>query len=1114
MSSSFKPLLNQNLLRTRVASFVPQMTAQQDRVVAEWVRTVADPHFRYENEKPHQGPFLTDIFGILLGYEGYSSNPHAYNLRIETSSSQTRGGKTPDASLGFYGSGQDRTRAVIELKAPGANLDGKQAGYGGITPVEQAFGYAPKFEGCRWVIVSNFVSIRLYDCRRGEGYFHQWNLTDLTNEDTLREFLYVLSKRHLTSEKPLSLIEQLAQETHANEERITKDFYEFYKQLRSRLFEQLVSDNPPPLGVSRPDHEIRLLGMAQKTLDRVLFICFCEDLGLLPFGLIRKASEAANSSFVPTSRWQQMLGLFDVIDKGNPRIGITGYDGGLFEHDADLAGLIVSEQFVDDCLKLSAYDFARDLDVNILGHIFEQSISDMEALRGEIQGKEADATRSRRKKEGIFYTPEFVTRFIVENTVGSCLTEKFVRIHEKHGVESVRGRKKRIDAEIRMWEDYREALRDIKVLEPACGSGAFLMATFDYLYAEYTRVNRQLADLREGQESIFDLDRQILQENLFGVDLNSESVEITKLSLWLKTARRDKPLNNLDANIKCGNSIIAPLKTGATEEAHTAFSLVPEEIKKRAFDWETEFPEVFVRGGFDCVIGNPPYVRQEWLSAYKPYLRHTYTGFSSTADLIIYFLEHGFRCLKPGGRLGYITSGTFARANFAAPFRKWLSRTARFEKVVNFGENQPFEDAEMVYPTISILIKDTNPRTFRTLFVRGPIPESLGSAMETEGVDCDERVYEKSEWLFQPFGVTELCDRIRMAGRRLKDLAAGNIYYGIKTGLNSAFIIDRRTRDRLVATDRRCEPILRKLFAGQDLRPWYQEDKGRWLILIPSGLTAARCGSDQERVAWEWLRTEYPPVAEHLSLFEERGRHRQDRGQFWWELRSCDYYDAFSKPKIVWPDIAKLPRFSWESTGAVLNNTGYVLTTDSPWILSILQSRLIWFCISQTSTPLRLRGGLWQYRCIRQFMERLPIVEPEDEIKEELARLGLRATALAAERYDLHQSFRHRIQVDLGEDKRTLSLRLEAWWTLSFTDFRKEVGSALGVSIPLRERTEWEEELCSVRSRHDELTERLVGIEKRINDLVYGLYGLSNADIHTLEEHCSKAMIDFPWGAP
>lgn len=1112
MSEMFKPLFNRNLLSLRVDSFVPQLSAEQLKLLADWASAVRDPNFKTQNEKPHQGAFLIQMFAVLLGYAHYTANPENYNLKAETASSETKGGKTPDGRLGFYSKNDDLTRVVIELKPPAVSLDAKQASHGGMTPVEQAFSYVPKFDGCRWVIVSNFVTLRLYDSARGEGYCHQWNIADLANQESAREFLYCLEKDHLISRSAESIIDELGRASYAQEEQITKEFYKFYKGLRSSLFDELVRDNPPQPDTAKAEHEIRLLEKAQKILDRVLFICFSESRGLLPPGLIRKAMEAARSGFVKTTRWQQLAGLFDAIDTGDVEQRINGYNGGLFQHDSELSSLKVSDQFLDKFVRLSEYDFLTDLNVNILGHIFEQSVSDLEALRGDIRGEEIDKKKSRRKKEGVFYTPDLITRFIVESTIGSWLLERFSEIKTRYPIEKVRGAKKRVAAEINMWEEYRRTLWNIKVLDPACGSGAFLVAAFDYLLAEYTRVNNQLSQLRRGQTSIFDWDKQILQENIYGVDLNSESVEITKLSLWLKTARKNKPLNNLDDNIKCGNSIVPLIDCEGSHEA--TYSDLPQGIRDRAFDWKAEFQQVFDQGGFDCLIGNPPYIRAERLSSYKPYLKKTYKCFSSSADFYIYFLEQGLGLLKHGGRLGYITSGTFARTSFAAPFRAWLPKVARFEKVVNFGENQPFEDAEMVYPTISILVKDTRPRTFQTLFMRDSVPNSIAAALETENVECDEQVFEKPEWMFQGPHVTGLCNRIMSLGCALKEVAALKIYYGIKTGLNEAFIIDHRTRANLIQQDKGSSAILRELLGGDDLRPWYHREQGRWLVFIPNGTSAEMCGSDQESVARGWLESTYPAIARHLAQFKDKGRDRSDQGQFWWELRPCDYYNEFASPKILWPDISKLPRFSWDTTGCIINNTGYILTTDSHWILSILQSRLIWFCISQISTPLRLRASLWQYRCIRQFIERLPIIVPDENERETLAALAMRATSIANERYAHHQSVRHRIQTDLGDGKTGLNQKLEKWWMTDFPSFRKEVGTALGKDIPLKERVEWEQALVDWRQNHDNLTRELVNIEEEINSRVFDLYDLSDTDIHLLEDHCRKDMIYYSYGEP
>lgn len=1114
MPEAYKPLFNRHLLKSRMAGFELNLPEEQKRVVESWTRTVTTPSFLHEKEKPHQGEFLLQLFGSLLGYTPYIGSADDHNLKIETASKETKGGKTPDGCLGFFGDLRNVTRAVIELKAPAANLDLKQQGHGGLTPVEQGFGYAPKFDGCRWVIVSNFVTIRLYSTARGQACCHEWRVADLAKEETLREFVFLLHKDRLISQTDTpSFTAKLASETHTQEEKITKDFYAFYKGVRLRLFHQLVRDNPAPSGITEADHEVCLLEKAQKILDRVLFICFCEDTGLLPHGVIRKAIEAADGAggFVQTTRWQQMVGLFHAIDKGSPPLGINGYNGGLFAEDTTLDSLTVADETLDDCLRLSEYDFETDLNVNILGHIFEQSISDLENLRAEIQGESIDRTKSKRKKEGVFYTPEYITRFIVENTIGSWLQERFAELEGRINPEAVRGKHKQREAYENLWTEYQDVLREIKVLDPACGSGAFLVAAFDYLHAEYRRVNDELAALRGGQASLFDLDKQILQENLFGVDINHESVEITKLSLWLKSANREKPLNNLDGNIKCGNSLIDSDTGEDNPELALAYGNLPDEIKRRAFEWRKEFPKVFEKGGFDCVIGNPPYIRSEWLKEYKSYLEAEYNSFNSGADIYIYFFERGLRLARDRGKLGFITSGSFARTAFAKEFRKWLPTIASFQKLINFGENQPFEDAEMIYPTISIIRKDKLEAEFETLFLSSKIPSSIEADSKENCVLCDHAILYRAEWVFIDSNIISLSNRILSAGTNLGSLFP--CYYGIKTGFNDAFVIDRKKRNKILTLSPNAEDIIRPMLGGEDFRPWYHVNNERWLVVLPSGWTRQFSGSSNEATSWRWLSSSYSSIADHLSEFEEQCRKRTDQGEFWWELRSCDYYDAFKQNKIFWPDIAKQPRFSIERRENYISNTASFLNFESEWIISILQSKVIWFLISQIATPLRLRAGLWQFRCIKQFIERLPIPNIPTLLKPVLSALAIQSTDIANKRYKLHEDVRSRILTDLGGGVERLNQKLTAWYDLPIKSFRAEIKKTFKQDIPLKERTEWEQALAEWQDEHQKLTSKLIDVETEINDRVYKLYGLSDADVQLLEDHMKKNMIFYPLGS-
>jgi type I restriction-modification system DNA methylase subunit len=241
----------------------------------------------------------------------------------------------------------------------------------------------------------------------------------------------------------------------------------------------------------------------QKLIDCIIFIRFCKENGALDNDAVL---EALNNKFVP-GKYNRLKFLFQAMDGGNPEIDIAKFNGGLFATDADLDCLNISDEIIDKIVILYAHDFGSDLDVNILGHIFEQSISDLENLTGDNEKK--------RKKDGVFYTPSYITEYIVREAVGGWLADSKAAIKAK-------------DASKDWWKEYAEKLKSIKVLDPACGSGAFLVKVFDYLQNEWREVQKHIK-----MEWTY---KDILTHNIYGVDINPASIGITKLSLWLKTA--------------------------------------------------------------------------------------------------------------------------------------------------------------------------------------------------------------------------------------------------------------------------------------------------------------------------------------------------------------------------------------------------------------------------------------------------------------------------------------------------------------------------------------------------------------------------------------------------
>jgi len=592
-------------------------------------------------EKPIQTLFLQRVFEEILGYPSQLSGEKKYNLLIEPTTDFDS--TEPDGALGFFDSDLKRFKAVIELKPSNIDLDKKQTNRkDNKSPVEQAFGYSYKFDGCKWVIVSNFKEIRLYNIERGINFYQKFNILDLHDESEFRKFYFIFNKDNLLSLTQESLIEKLARETNLKEENITKEFYSKYKETRNRLYKQLSEDNPQT-------NKNLILEKTQKIIDRVIFISFCEDLGLLPYNILRNLLKIADYSYDLSEHklWNQLRGLFHSINIGNPNKNINKFNGGLFTDDKLLNDLNIKDEILKELIKISDYDFESELNVNILGHIFEQSISDIEEMKANINEQETVKKEGKRKKEGIYYTPEYITKYIVEQAVGGWLQNRKEELgfntlpelseEDYKTIKITKAKLKansKIEVHIKFWGSYREILQNIKILDPACGSGAFLIQAFDYLYKEGQLVNDELAKLKKGQRQIFDLDKHILTNNIYGIDLNEESVEITKLSLWLKTANKNKELTALDENIKCGNSIIDD----------------PVIAENKAFNWNEEFREILVAGGFDVIIGNPPYINVELVSKdFKKYYSSRYKTFFKRFDTFGIFIESGIDLLKKNG---------------------------------------------------------------------------------------------------------------------------------------------------------------------------------------------------------------------------------------------------------------------------------------------------------------------------------------------------------------------------------------------------------------------------------------------------------------------------------
>lgn len=1035
-------------------------------ILRQWGDTIRDRSIETQKETALQGNFKQRIICDVLGYQDFNDSGQ-WTVAVEAQI----GAGSVDLALGqFTAKGERRIIAPFELKgAKTKNLDAIMPGRA-KTPVQQAWEYASDNVGTKWVLVSNYLEIRLYSYADGRQFYVSFDLAKLHEPAEYQRFMLLLSAANLLSGQTLAILE----ESRKEDRDITARLYADYRTLRSDLIGAVRTALPD----GDPLEAIRL---GQTILDRVLFIAFAEDNGLLPDDSLLNAFQHRDP-YNPKPVWQTFLGLFTAIDRGNEQLKIPRYNGGLFHPNETINTLAIPDHICEGFKRLAEYDFASEISVTVLGHIFEQSIADVEQLQAEALGeapieKKSTGTTGRRKRDGVVYTPDYVARFIVDQTLGTHCREIFAEILARYAAKGAKADDEAIawksaKAERQAWAEYRDRLTALRIVDPACGSGVFLIMAFDLLKAELQQVNTKLAEL-EGKGmagNLLDPDSEILTHNLFGVDVNSESVEIAKLSLWIKTARRGKVLDSLDANLRIGDSLI--------EDSSFAY-------RSHGFEWKTAFPDIFAAGGFDVVLGNPPYVRMELIKPMKPWLERRYEVVSDRADLYAYFFERGIKLLKTGGRLGFISSSTFFKAGAGAPLRDFLRIKTTLETVVDFGDHQIFEGVN-TNPVILTMRAIAPLRGHELRFWKiGEMPaDSFADAFVDGAKPFPQEALGRGSWELEGDALRALREKITAGKPTLKD-TYGSPLYGIKTGLNPAFVIDTQTKEKLCRDDPRSAELLRPFLEGKDLQRWRAEPRSLWIIYIP-----------KNRVSID----DYPAVRDWLLPFKDKLENRATK-QKWFELQQAQdlYIKAFLSKKIVYPEFSQGRKFSFDNAGYFTNNKIYLIDSNDKFLLSLLNSTVAWFVLSGTATA--QRGGEWRLELQSQYVELLPIPNAANAQKAELGAIAEATQTAAEKRYELQQAISRRIP-DLAANPANAKLtnKLKEWWNLpDFAAFQKEVEKALKAKIPLQERNDWENWITASRAEIHTLTAEIARLEAEINTKVYALFDLTPDEIALLE---------------
>ncbi len=522
----------------------------------------------------------------------------------------------------------------------------------------------------------------------------------------------------------------------------------------------------------------------------------------------------------------------------------------------------------------------------------------------------------------------------------------------------------------------------LRVVDPACGSGSFLLGAYQYLldwHLNYYLTHDPESHIRgknppivatEGGEYRLTTEekKRILTASIYGVDIDAQAVEVTKLSLLLKllegetgqlTLGFDRVLPDLGNNIRCGNSLIG--------WDYFASQLLPDEeeiIRVNPFDWQRSFPEVFAQGGFDAVIGNPPYVRQEDLGADKRYYQSLYEVYTGTADLYSYFIERGIKLLAPNGNFSYIVANKWMRANYGRPLREWLKKQC-IDEITDFGDLRVFTSAT-TYPCIlRVSNREPHNRPWVTTVKTLDFP-SLQEYVDQNGSVADQTRFEDGGWSLAGIETQRLMEKIRQNSIPLGEYVKGKIYRGAVTGLNEVFIIDQSTRDHLIAEDPKSAELIKSCLLGKDIKRYGIDYQNLYMIFTRRGTNIK----------------DYPAIHDYLLKFKDKlmprpkkwaGKDWKGRkpGPYqWFEIQdSIAYYEEFEKPKIIWGNLAQKPKFTMDTDGYYINAPGVIIPVEDYYLLGIMNSSLFYTFISEVAAG--RRGGFFEYKPI--YVSQMPI---------------------------------------------------------------------------------------------------------------------------------------------
>ena len=688
------------------------------------------------------------------------------------------------------------------------------------------------------------------------------------------------------------------------------------------------------------------------------------------------------------------------------------------------------------------------LDPELLGKVFENLLAAYNPETGE----------SARKQTGSYYTPRPIVDYMVEEALVATLagqvrpTDGNAKFREERLHYLLDYARASDDAD--QWFDDGEADRivraisELKILDPAVGSGAFPMGVLHKLTlalrrldpdnSRWERLQKERAAKRAEvafdtkddmtrREELVEIDETfkryrdsdfgrklyLIQNSIFGVDIQSIACQIAKLRFFISLAIEQlpdkdaenfgiKPLPNLETRFIAANTLIGLTRVrdltsvnaqdierqlrdnreryfhattrrqklnckrrdkvlrGKLAKELTDIGMPADEAEKIAY-WDpydqnasTDFFDTEwmfgITDGFDVVIGNPPYVRQEKIKSLKPTLKNQYDCYTGTADLYVYFYERGFQLLREDGILTYISSNKYFRSAYGKKLRDLLTRRSTVSQLIDFGDAPVF--TSIAYPSIITAYKTlTEGNHLCALnWDPGSSIEEFATIFRTEGFAMPQDALTADGWRLTSPVVSNLLEKLRSTGKPLDEYVKGRIYRGIVTGFNDAFIVDRETRDKLISEHPSSAEVLKPFLRGRDVKRWHIDSQDLWIIFI-------RRGVDIEK---------FPAVRDYLYRYKKRltpgGKGGRKSGSYqWYEIQDATgYWEEFEKPKIIWGNLAQYPKFALARAGFYLGAPATMMVSDSAYILGIMNSRITQYSVSQVAAE--RQGGFLEYK--------------------------------------------------------------------------------------------------------------------------------------------------------